>query len=82
MDPFPWRVATTSAVVTESMHFVQRLEGGPRRLLELFGAADAEVVELSRSVDLAGAVALMERYANVPMDFADATLVLLAGPWV
>lgn len=78
LERFTGGMATTSAVVTEAMHFAQRLEQGPRRLAELLGEADAEVLDLSRPVDLLEAVALMERYASVPMDFADATLVLLA----
>lgn len=78
LEPFTGRVATTCAVVTEAMHVVHRLDRGPRRLAELLGATDAEIVDFSRPADLADAVALMERYANVPMDFADATLVLLA----
>ncbi len=78
LERFTGRVATTSAVVTEAMHFVQRIDHGPRRLAELLAVADAEIVDASRPTDLVDAVALMERYANVPMDFADATLVLLA----
>ena len=72
------RIATTSAVVTESMHFVADVPGGPRSLAELLAAARAEVYDFSSPADLPPVVALMELYANVPMDFADATLVLAA----
>jgi predicted nucleic acid-binding protein len=78
LDAFAGRIGTTSAVVTEAMHFARRVDQGPRRLVELLEAADATVVDFTRPADLAGAVALMEQYASVPMDFADATLVLLA----
>jgi predicted nucleic acid-binding protein len=78
LERFTGGIATTSAVVTEAMHFVRRIDQGPRRLAELLGEADAEVLDLSRPADLLDAVGLMERYATVPMDFADATLVLLA----
>ena len=78
VEAFTGRVATTSAVVTEAMHLVGHLEHGPRRLAELLGATDAEIVDFSRPADLSEAVSLMEKYANLPMDFADATLVLLA----
>jgi predicted nucleic acid-binding protein len=37
-----------------------------------------EVYDLSAPPELGEAAALMETYADPPMDFADATLVLLA----
>lgn len=72
------RLATTSAVVTEAMHLVSEAREGPRLLSALLDAARVEVHDFTQPVDLPLVVALMERYANVPMDFADATLVLLA----
>lgn len=77
-DPFVGRLATTSAVVTESMLFVARATAGPRLLAELLVAWQVEVYDFSEPAGLPSVAALMERYANVPMDFADATLVLLA----
>ena len=78
MESFTGRFATTSSVVTEAMHFVAQAPGGPRLLAELIAACDTQVHDFTDSGGLAAAVSLMERYANVPMDFADATLVLLA----
>lgn len=78
LESFTGRIATTSAVVTEAMHFVHQIKHGSRSLSELLGAADAEIVDFMRPADLVEAVALMEKYAKIPMDFADATLVLLA----
>lgn len=78
LDSWMGRLATTSAVVTEAMHFVGEAHQGPRWLAELLAATEAEVHDFTRPGDLPPVVDLMERYANVPMDFADATLVLLA----
>jgi len=71
------RCVTTEAVVTEACHLV--LRGGARAALplELLLAAGIPIVGL----DVAGqrqAATLMERYANLPMDYADASLVALA----
>jgi predicted nucleic acid-binding protein len=78
LDGWRGRLATTSAVVTEAMHLVAEARQGPRLLAELLAVAGVEVHDFTQPVDLPPVVALMERYANVPMDFADATLVLLA----
>lgn len=59
------------------MHLVGTA-AGPRRLAELADASSMEVFDLCRAAELREAVTLMERYADTPMDFADATLVLLA----
>jgi hypothetical protein len=77
-DAFTGRPVTTSAVITETMHFVGLSRAGPRRLAELVAASAMDVYDFSRPPELVEAVALMERYADTPMDFADATLVLLA----
>jgi predicted nucleic acid-binding protein len=78
LERYSGGIATTSAVVTESMHFLRRLDQGPRRLADFLAEADAEVLDVTRPADLLEAVGLMERYDDVPMDFADATLVLSA----
>ncbi len=72
------RIVTTSAVITEAMHLVSRAPTGPRLLAELVTASSMEIFDLSRAPELGEAVLLMERYHDAPMDFADATLVLLA----
>ena len=51
---------------------------GPGTLADFVAAAGLEVYDLCRPPELREAVALMEKYADTPMDFADATLVLLA----
>jgi hypothetical protein len=77
-DAFTGRLVTSSAVITEAMHFVAPAPKGPRHLAELVEHSGMDVHDLSRPPELHEAVALMERYADTPMDFADATLVLLA----
>ena len=78
LDPFEGQLVTTSAVITEAMHFVATSRNGPRLLAEFVVASAAEIYDLSRPPELLEAVALMEKFADTPMDFADSTLVLLA----
>ncbi len=78
LDSFTGQLATTSAVITEAMHFVATSQNGPRLLAEFVAASAMEVYDLSRPPELLEAVSLMEKFADAPMDFADATLVLLA----
>jgi predicted nucleic acid-binding protein len=78
LDRFSGRLATTSAVITESMHFVSDTPDGPRTLVELLEAARLEVFDLCQPPEIREAVTLMEIYSDTPMDFADATLVLLS----
>ena len=77
-EPFIGRIATTSAVITEAMHFVGGASTGPRLLVDLLTAWEVDVYDFSEPAGLPEVVALTEQYANVPMDSADATLVLLA----
>ena len=60
------------------MHFVAPNPGGPALLVEFLAAGDIAVLDFSRPSELQDAVSLMEKYSDTPMDFADATLVLLA----
>ena len=70
------RCLTTEAVVTEATHLVGRA-GGSSLPLELLLAARVPVI----SIEHGGheqAVRLMRRYAMLPMDYTDATLVIVA----
>jgi hypothetical protein len=78
LDGFKGELATTSAVITEAMHFVSVDAAGPRRLAEFVSRSRMSVYDLCRAPELAEAAALMEKYADTPMDFPDATLLLLA----
>jgi predicted nucleic acid-binding protein len=78
LEGFTGQLATSSAVITEAMHLVSSSREGPRLLAELVQSSQAEVYDLCRPPELLEATLLMERYADTPMDFADATLVLLS----
>lgn len=78
LDGLPGALATTSAVVTEAMHLVASDRRGPRLVAEFLAEARVEVYDFTRPADLHHAVELMEKDLDLPMDFADATLLLLA----
>ena len=78
LDGFPGQLATTGSVITEAMHFVSASSDGPSLLAEFVAASRTEVYDLCRPPELIEAARLMEKYADTPMDFADATLVLLS----
>jgi len=78
LGDFAGTLCTTSAVITEAMYLLKDDPAGPRRLAEFIEAAGVHVFESTQPQQLLAAVTLVEKYANVPMDFADATLVLLA----
>jgi hypothetical protein len=48
------------------------------KLSEFISAANLEIFECTGAAEFHSAVKLMDRYRDTPMDFADATLVLLA----
>lgn len=77
IDGFDGRLATTGAVLTEAMYFVSADPAGPRALAEFVGEGAVAVYDLAQAPELEAAATLMERYADTPMDCADATLVLL-----
>ena len=78
LGEFNGRLCTTSAVITEAMHFVAPSRNGPVLLAEFASVTNIEIYELSQSAALAEAAILIQRYRDTPMDYADATLLLLA----
>jgi predicted nucleic acid-binding protein len=70
---------TTLAVVTEAMHLLGRYTGPPGQaaLWRLILRGDL-MVEHPTQRDLQRMADLMDRYADRPMDFADASLVAIA----
>ena len=78
LDGFSGQLVTTSAVITESMHLVASVRHGPALLAELVSSAGIKSYDLCAAPYLREAAALMEKYPKVQMDFADATLLLLA----
>jgi predicted nucleic acid-binding protein len=78
LDSFAGDLASTSAIITETMHMVSEVRYGPRLLADFATASGMQVLDFSQPVDLRHAADLMEKYSDVPMDYADATLILLA----
>lgn len=76
-DEMAARVLTTEAVVTEACYFFARA-GGPAWLpLEFVVELAIPVVPLEGSLH-DRCIRLMREYANLPMDYADASLVAAA----
>ncbi len=71
------RCLTTEAVVTEATHLVARGGVAAHIPLDFLLAANVPIVALEPSGH-EHAARLMRRYLNVPMDYADATLVVVA----
>lgn len=70
-------VVSTEAVLTEATHLLGRVNGGPAACVDFFLSGGAVLVPTS-TASLTRVRALMQKYADLPMDFADATLVALA----
>ena len=70
---------TTWPVLTETTHLVQRIGGTAAvvALLSSIRAGAAQLLELSDG-HLTRVVELMEKYRDLPMDLADASLVICA----
>jgi predicted nucleic acid-binding protein len=68
---------TTEAVLTESTHLLGRIHGGATACLDFILAGGALLIPSTAS-SLRRARDLMRRNADCPIDFADATLVVLA----
>ncbi len=78
VDAYAGQLCTTGAVITEGMHLVGADPNGPTVLADFIESAGVIISECTQPGQLKRAVALMRKYADTPMDFADATLVLLA----
>jgi uncharacterized protein len=72
------RVLTTGAIVTEASFFLQDATGGIGRLVDLIDRLRVEIWDCFSLQILRSAEKLVTAYADPPMDFADATLVLAA----
>jgi len=71
------QVLSTEAVLTEASHLLGRVHGGREACLDFFLAGGAVLVP-SSPASLRRCRALVRKYADLPMDYADATLVALA----
>jgi uncharacterized protein len=78
LEPFTGQLLTTPAVITEVMYFLSEAPNGALAFAEFLAAAGVRVAGVTQPSDVVAAAHLMRKYADTPMDFADATLVLLA----
>lgn len=72
-----FRRVTTTAVLTEAAYLLDFALRAQTTLLSFVAAGGVEVIDLT-TAELPRAAALMAKYQNLPMDFADASLVVLA----
>ena len=72
------RLVTTGAVITEAFYFLSDVRDGPSSLASFLAESATEVRDAFGGEALAAAIGLMSKYADVPMDFPDATLVWIA----
>ena len=78
LSAFTGSLVTSSAVIAEAMYFVSAIREGPAALATFAYAAGLLVYECAQPSQLKDAVRLMRKYDDTPMDFADATLILIA----
>jgi len=72
------RLITTGAIITETFYFLSDVPNGPASLASFLDAGAIEVRDVFTADALDRAVELMSKYADIPMDFPDATLVWTA----
>ena len=70
-------IFTTEAVLTEALHLLRKEKNAAKLCLDYVINDLLNLVPLDKA-DLSRIQTLMKKYADVPMDFADATLVVLA----
>jgi len=71
---------TCEAVITEAAFLLQRQDKSRANLFELIRRGVLKL-DFSLTKELPVVVALVERYANVPMSLADASLVRMSELW-
>lgn len=77
MREFKGQLFTTEAVLTEVVYLLGPSFANQKPALDFIMLGGAELVSLSPTL-LKRSSVLMAKYADLPMDFADATLVALA----
>jgi len=70
-------IVSSEAVLTEACHLLLRTPRGAESCLEFFLHGGATLVPMS-GASLERCLQLVARYTDLPMDYADATLVALA----
>jgi predicted nucleic acid-binding protein len=77
LKPFRGVLLSTEPVLSEAMYLLARIPGAREACFELFIRGGVTLVPATRA-SLRRCQSLMSQYRDVPMDFADATLVALA----
>ena len=77
LESWTGAIATTEAVLTETLYLVGPRWRDQKNALEFVLRGAFQLVP-SSAKSLQRVAVLMEKYRNVPMDYADATLVALA----
>jgi predicted nucleic acid-binding protein len=75
---FSGSLITTGAVLTEAFYLLRYARSGAERLVEFVETTGTSVVDVFSVENLHRITQLMNKYADHPMDFADAGLVLIA----
>lgn len=70
-------VVTSEAVMTEATHLLSHVRNGAAACLDFVLSGGAVLVP-STEASLKRCRVLIEKYADLPIDFADATLIVLA----
>lgn len=70
-------VVSTEAVLTEATHLLAGLRGGRQACVDFFLLGGALLVPATKA-SLRRSRDLVHQYSDLPMDYADATLVVLA----
>lgn len=76
-DSWKGPVLSSEAVLTEATRLLGGIQGGQRACLDFFAAGGGVLVPATPA-SLRRSRELIEQYARLPMDYADATLVVLA----
>lgn len=78
LDRLRCDLVTTGAVITKAMFLLQNTPGGPENVAAFLVRSGAAIFDSFSMPALNESARLMAKYADIPMDFADATLVLAA----
>ena len=76
-DEWDRPVVSTEAVLTEATHLLGGFDGGRQACLDFFLSGAALLVPATNA-SLRRCRNLVDQYSDLPMDYADATLVVLA----
>lgn len=77
LKTFHGQLLTTEPVITEAMYLLSDSVAFQRTCIDFLVAGQVQIVPASYA-NLQRVIALMETYHDIPMDFADGTLVAIA----